>query len=54
MNDTGFWVPPAQLSRLVVYMSTMGGPGTMTPIPFSYTHTDFSRVRFAPAFAWVG
>lgn len=45
MKDTGFWVPPEKLSRLVVYYTTAGAPGMLTPIPFSYTHTDFSRVR---------
>lgn len=44
MQDSGFWVPPEQLARLVVYYTTAGVPGMLTPVPFVYTHTDFSRV----------
>ena len=44
MQDTGFWVPPDQLARLVVYYTTAGIPGMLTPVPFVYTHTDPSKV----------
>lgn len=45
MQDTGFWVAPDQLARLVVYYTTAGIPGMLTPVPFVYTHTDPSKVR---------
>ncbi len=43
MKDTGFWVPPDQSYRLVVYF-TSATPGFLVPIPFAFTHTDFSKV----------
>lgn len=43
MKDTGFWVPPSQLHRLVPYWTSAAAPGMLVPIPNSYTGTDFSK-----------
>jgi CubicO group peptidase (beta-lactamase class C family) len=54
MRDTGFWVPPDKLSRLVVYFTSAAVPGMLVPVPFAYTHTDYSRVRACCSGVFVG
>ena len=44
MKDTGFYVPPAKLYRLVPYWANPGMPGVLIPLPNIYSHSDFTRV----------
>jgi len=43
MKDTGFYVPPTKLYRLVPYWANPGMPGVLIPLPNSYSHSDFTK-----------